>query len=88
MPSKKSAALPHDSSSSYFFLANNADRQVIDALHLLSLHLHFLLEQNLLITRGAIINWLPLKVDRTMDEGGWGLAYAIYKNIIKINIIK
>ena len=36
-----------------------------------------LLEQNLLVARDAIVNWPPVEVESTMDEGGWRLAYAI-----------
>jgi hypothetical protein len=50
---------------------------VIDAIHLLSLHLRLLLEKNLIVARDAIINWPPVEVESTIDEGGWGLAYAI-----------
>jgi hypothetical protein len=44
-------------------------------LHLLCLHVHLPpLDQNLLLSLNAIVNLPVVGVERTRDEGRWGLA--------------
>ena len=56
--------------------------------HLLCLHLHLPpLDQNLFLSRDTIVNLPVVGVERTRDEGGWGLAAGELKYNINNNKI-
>jgi hypothetical protein len=57
------------------FLSSSFSYSSSNLLHLLCLHLHLPpLDQNLLLSRDAIVNLPVVGVERTRDEGGWWLA--------------
>jgi hypothetical protein len=69
------AALPHDSGSSYYFgTPTNKSTPTTSSISFASTSYLPPLDQNLLLSRDAIVNLPVVGVERTRDEGGWGLA--------------